>query len=402
MRAFNDFEAKNVKFLVNKGIKFTTIQITKTGRDKSILDATAPVRTYFLEHNVHNYAYQPKGKEYKVFKHAVILSQCEAFETLISLYRPETKKGDPRLWVLNFKKHIGPNEIFSIISYDEDLFIINLSQVDIQAAYESCICTPLKDLISEMTLKGNPIADELFGMIKDRLGHWVLSEVSADTGIGRTVESVLGIAMNDSKAPDFKGIELKSKRYNAKVRNTLFTQTPNWNLSRIKNGRKIVDLYGYASADDPIKRMHVTLRSHNPNPQKLALNVNVAKALLEANEYTENEKFNGKNKKYKKVRDVAVWQLLTLHERLITKHHETFWINVENRIECGKEYFRVKDIVHTKNPIVPQFDTLLDQGSITVDFLLNRRTGGDTYSFKIASKARPLLFPESETLIINP
>ena len=44
-----------------------------------------------------------------------------------------------------------------------------------------------------------------------------------------------------------------------------------------------------------------------------------------------------------------------------------------------------------------QFDVLLDQGLITVDFLLCRDSGGDTYSFKIKGKARRLLFPESET-----
>ena len=57
--------------------------------------------------------------------------------------------------------------------------------------------------------------------------------------------------------------------------------------------------------------------------------------------------------------------------------------------------------MHTKNPISSQFDILLDQGLITVDFLLCRKTGGDTYSFKINSKARPLLIPQSETYIIN-
>jgi hypothetical protein len=41
------------------------------------------------------------------------------------------------------------------------------------------------------------------------------------------------------------------------------------------------------------------------------------------------------------------------------------------------------------------------QGKITVDFLLCRDSGGDTYSFKVGKKDRALLFPESETYIIN-
>lgn len=54
-----------------------------------------------------------------------------------------------------------------------------------------------------------------------------------------------------------------------------------------------------------------------------------------------------------------------------------------------------------KNPIPSQFDILLEQGKITVDFLLCRDSGGDTYSFKVGKKDSALLFPESETYIIN-
>lgn len=228
--------------------------------------------------------------------------------------------------------------------------------------------------------------------------YWLPSEVMADTGIGRTVESCLGIHMNSDKAPDYKGIELKSKRAVAKVRNTLFTQTPNWKISTLKNAREICAKYGYYQYDDGVKRMHVTLKALHPNPQHLALNVNLLADLLEANEYNPIANEDGT---YKKVNDVVVWQLMTLHQRLLTKHRETFWIDVENKIEKDKEYFRVKDIVHTKNPIVSQFDILMEQGHISVDFLLCRRTGGDTFSFKIDGKSRPLLFPQSETYVIN-
>ena len=98
----------------------------------------------------------------------------------------------------------------------------------------------------------------------------------------------------------------------------------------------------------------------------------------------------------KTVEDVAVWHLIQLHDRLLTKHHETFWIEVENMMDDGKEYFRYKQIEHTKNPNVSQFDILIEQNIITIDMLLQRPSGnGDTYSFKIKKKGMPLLFPES-------
>lgn len=98
----------------------------------------------------------------------------------------------------------------------------------------------------------------------------------------------------------------------------------------------------------------------------------------------------------RKVEDIAAWRLVKLHQRLQIKHHETFWIEVENEMNNGKEYFRYKQIEHTKNPNVGQFDVLLEQNIITVDLLLGRPSGhGDTYSFKIKKKGMPLLFPES-------
>lgn len=50
--------------------------------------------------------------------------------------------------------------------------------------------------------------------------EWMPAEILADTGIGRTVETVLGIEMNASQSSDYKVIELKSHRKASRVRNT--------------------------------------------------------------------------------------------------------------------------------------------------------------------------------------
>lgn len=397
MRQFNDFEARNVRFLVNKSIEFATIQITETGYYKSILDATAPVRAYFKEKAVHDYELQLQGTEHKVLKPTVILTESSLVSTSCSLYRPNTKNGDPRMWIYNSKDYILPDNIFAIIAYNDVLYIINLSLIDIERSVSLEIHTPLKDLIRCISAIQSSVSNELLGHIVEKMSDWLPSQILADTGIGRTVEHYLGIDMNPSKEPDYKGIELKSKRQTAKVRNTLFTQTPNWGLSRFKNAKDICDKYGYDQHGDGIKRLHVTLSASKPNQQHLGLNVNQTADLLEANEYL----MEMQDGRYPKVSDVVVWRLLQLHNRLLTKHHETFWIDVDNKIRNGIEYFRVKQIEHTKNPIASQFDVLLDQGLITVDFLLCRKTGGDTYSFKIKNNARSLLFPQSETYVIN-
>lgn len=393
MREYNAFEKRNVEFLVNKQIAFSTIQITETGFKKSILDATAPVRTYLLENGIHDYEAQLQGPEHKRLVESFILTDFEVFKTEASLYRPITKKGDPRIGFRKLNKFVKPDDIFALIAFQKTLYVINLSCTQIQKAFDSPLVNPLRDLIAEMNGIAVSVAQELLALIRQKMGGWQPAEILADTGIGRTVESVLGIQMNASKQPDYKGIELKSCRERAKVRSSLFTQAPKWELSKFKSGREIVERYGYVPKGYNHKALHVTLSTQKPNPQGMALNVNHARELLEANEYELGQNAKGA---FGKRSDIAVWRLLTLHNRLLTKHRETFWLEVDSKQVGGRELFRVKQVEHTKNPLASQFDTLLEQGKITVDFLLARNSGGDTYSFKIGRRDRELLFPESE------
>ena len=397
MREFNTFETRNVRFLVNKQISYATIQITATGIKKSILDATVPVRTYFVDNGIHDFEKQSQGQEHKRYVDSFIFNKFEIIATRTSFYRPNTKKGDPRIWVSKIDKYASPDDIFAFIAHNGQLYIINLTTTNIEKIYGQRIENPIRDLIDTINGVATSVSQELLCLIRNKMSDWIPSDIMADTGIGRTVEKVLGIPMNASKQPDFKGIELKSKRERSQVRNNLFTQAPLWELSRLKSGKDIVARYGYVPQGYDHKTLHVTLSALHPNAQGLGLNVEFSKNLLEANEYEKQ----GVNGGVKKIDNVSVWQLMDLHQRLLTKHRETFWIDVDTKFRNNKEFFRVTTIEHTKKPIPSQFDTLLEQGKITVDFLLCRRTGGDTYSFKIGNREKMLLFPESKTYIIN-
>ncbi len=396
MRPYNAFETRNVKFLVDQQVEFATIQITATGLKKSILDATAPVRAYFKEKGVHDYDLQAQGPQHKRTVDTYILTDSSCHLTKTSLYRPVTKKGDPRLWVnkVHNVEFLHADDIFAFIAHNGLLYTLNLSTVDIPNVFQSPIDSSLKDLIVEISNNKSSISNELLGLIKDKMTDWMPVEILADTGVGRAVETILGIEMNPSKAPDYKGIELKSHREASRVRNTLFTQSPEWEISKLKSGRAIVDKYGYIPEGYEHKSLHITLSANRPNPQGLGLLIQPQYGRLEADEFSQMPLEDGT---FRKIDDVAAWNLIKLHERLLTKHRETFWIDAETKIDNGREYFRCTKILHTKNPIPTQFDVLLEQGMITVDFLLCRRSGGDTYSFKIKSAARSLLFPESDT-----
>ncbi len=384
MRPFNSFEQENIKFLVNHNVKFTQVEVTSTGLKKGILDSTTPMRAYFLENGIHDYSEQQQGTEHKVVSRAVILTDTTKKETRVSFYRPNTKKGDPRMWIYGLGSFSKASDIHVLFKYEDALCSVNITRIDIEKCFASPIITPLQEIIKAIYIEGNVVSEELLARFRSVRGQWFESEVAADTGIGRTIESFLGISMNSDKTPDYKGIELKSHRDKRRSRkNVLFTQTPDWDISSLKSGRQIVEKYGYHTEEGK-KTYQNTVQCGIPNAQFLLLNVNEPDERLEL------------QAQMKKLEDVAAWRLMKLHQRLLTKHHETFWIEVENERSNGKEYFRYKQIEHTKNPNVGQFDVLLEQNIITVDLLLCRPSGnGDTYSFKIKKKGMPLLFPES-------
>jgi len=402
MRPFTAFEIRNMEYLVNHSIKFTQVQITATGLKKSILDATTPMRVYFKENKVHDYELQPKGQNYKVSIPTHILTGFKDIITQTSLYRPETKDGDPRLWIYRLKETTEADDIHAIIAQNpKELYVINLTKVDIVDLCESSIESPVKDLVELISKHEDLIAEELLQKLMDFQGKWIDTDLRADTAIGRQVEALLGIPMNGRAEPDYKGIELKSFRSRRpNIKKNLFCKVPDWDISYLKSGAEIVDKYGYFSKG--IKSYRNTLSCKSPNSQNLRLNMNYPDNLLEIEEDSIIEPNS-----FRKVADVAVWRLLTLHQSLLTKHHETFWIEVDTRFgDYGQEQFMFNKIEHTRNPIVSQFDILLEQSMITVDLLLGRpktdsttgepKKGGDAVSFKIKKNAAGLLFPHTE------
>ena len=98
--------------------------------------------------------------------------------------------------------------------------------------------------------------------------------------------------------------------------------------------------------------------------------------------------------------DFVVWTLEKLHNRLLDKHAETFWVSAESILINGREHFLYTDVEHTKKPIIAQFDLLLEQGLITVDHLIKRNSKGKVVEkgplFKIKPSSLNLLFPPSE------
>ena len=94
------------------------------------------------------------------------------------------------------------------------------------------------------------IGKDRFGELLSKLQYvaakgWIATMRRGDTGVGYTLETLLGIRANSSRKPDFKGIEIKASRVRGSGKKiTLFSKTPAWGA-----GGRVGLLNDYGSFD---------------------------------------------------------------------------------------------------------------------------------------------------------
>jgi hypothetical protein len=387
MRQLSSIEIDKIKLLTEKSVELCLIEPTENGLKKSIMDATGSVRAYLKSNKVHNYEIQKQGPDNKIQVPSYLIAPEGLIKSVASLYRPNTKKGDPRIWFKGLGQYVNANDVFGVIYFGNELYVLNITQLDVKKLLSNLILNPLQELVNEINLISNEVSDELLQLLNEIASRGpVPAMLRADTAIGRTLETLLGIDINSSKSPDYKGIELKSFRDKRGTRKTLFAQVPDWKDSKFNSSLDILDNFGYSRGND--FKLYCTVSSIVRNSQGLQLKMD-----SKLNQLLENsDKSN--------IGDFVVWGLETLHKRLLQKHNETFWIAADSIFDDGKEYFQYKKVEHTRKPIVTQFDILLDQGIITLDHLIKRTPSGGASEkgplFKIKPKALNLLFPPSK------
>lgn len=388
MRQLSAIEVDRLKILTQNSVELTLIEPTLTGLEKSIMDATGMVRMFLKSKGIHDYEFQKQGQENKVLRTAFFINVNGLTNSVASLYRPNTKKGDPRIWFKGLGEYAKANDILALFHLDNNFYVLNVTQLDLRKLIEGFTQNPLKELVSEINSLSSIVAEELLIRLKEIANRGAIPALlQADTAIGRTLETLLGISINSSKQPDYKGIELKSYRDKKGNRKNLFAQVPDWELSKFKSSAEILNEFGYKRGEDFKLYCTVSAIVRNSQGLKLKLDSDVRRLIENSEKAT--------------IGDFIAWNMETLHRRLLEKHNETFWIGTDAIIIDGKEHFIYKKVEHTKKPILSQFDILLEQGIITLDHLIKRTTNGKVVEkgplFKIKPNALNLLFPPSNS-----
>lgn len=386
MRQLSNDELSKIEFLTSKQIEVALIEPTKTGLGKSIMDATSSVRDFLKLKNIHDFSTQRQGPASKAVVDTMIIDTEQTIVTRTSLYRPITKRGDPRIWISKIGSFCSAGDILAVSSFEDRLWIFNLTTLPLRNLF--AVQSPFKTFVDMYLAEEREVSNELVEKIRviAQKGY-IKSPFKGDTAIGRLLETELGIAINSSKDPDYKGIEIKSSRAERQNRKNLFAQVPDWDISIVKSSRAILDRYGYLR--DGVKRLYCTVTSRQFNPQTLRLKVDSNNGLL-----TEYSSRDG---------DVVSWRFSNLEQRLLTKHKETFWVEALSKIEDGQEYFKFVKIEHTKDPLASQLGILIHQGQVSLDHLIKEKGASAVEKgpiFKLKQDSLSLLFPPSEVYVL--
>ena len=181
-------------------------------------------------------------------------------------------------------------------------------------------------------------------------------------GIGRTFEEQIGIKENTLDTPDYKGIEIKTKRNNSKSYINLFNMTPKgkepYEIKRLNHK------YGYP--DREFKSLNVLQESVYCN-QRTWIGSKY-QFMLQINQQSE--------KIYLCIFDIygdliekeTYWDFNTIQEKLNKKLTNLAFIKASNKYINQKEYFHYNEInIYTlKN--FQTFISLIEQGIIRVTF----------------------------------
>ena len=236
--------------------------------------------------------------------------------------------------------------------------------------------------------------------IKDR--GYIKSHRHHDTGIGKTLEDLLGITENNIAGPDFSIYELKSSRKDSVSMLTLFTKTP-----RPKGANKrLLEAFGYTQrkmskhkqtnlvgkdVDDgyiPLedKELHVTVNPITPNSVGLIL------------EITDDRLIIGNDKGVE-----AYYDKTTLKDTFESKYHNLVYVLAESRGGKGQEQFWFNEAYLLENFGFDNFTSLVEEGLLKIDIRIGHYPDGRIHDhgtgFRILPKYLPKCFATMKRLL---
>jgi hypothetical protein len=212
---------------------------------------------------------------------------------------------------------------------------------------------------------------------------WIETKRKGDTGVGHTLESLLGLEENNISTPDIEGHELKAKRNRkSPSRQTLFTYEGDWCMSNTS----FLNKYGYLHSNLLETSGNMTV-SCKPNVHDVYLNTDCKKSL----------KLKGLNEE-----TIISWEWEKLVERFIRKFPKAIQVTADTKKINGVEHFHYTTAMLFSGGSKKAFKKYASNGCIISELRL--RTDG-YYSprnrgtaFRIAQSKFDYLFDSVQTI----
>ena len=191
---------------------------------------------------------------------------------------------------------------------------------------------------------------------------FVKTHRSGNTGIGKTLEDLLGIEENNFPGPDGITTELKSARKNSKSMLTLFTKSPDphgINSKLLKN-------FGYPGENGKL-HLHSTIN---------ALEFNTLKGKTGFKIEIKDGQINIASK-LKNI--VPYWKKETLQKSFEKKYKELLYVKAESEGSDSNEKFHFNEAWLMKGFDFDNFVKLLKNGEIKVDIRIGQYEDGSPH-----------------------
>lgn len=224
---------------------------------------------------------------------------------------------------------------------------------------------------------------------------WIKTHRPGPTGIGKTLEDLLGIQENNIDGPDFGDYELKSCRLGSNSMLTIFTKTPQPQGA----AHTLRTTFGYISNvyDNPEKVLHSTLSADRYVPvantgHSLKISCSTEKISIVAED----------NREY------AYWTREQLKIAFEKKYKNKFvYAKAISRGIGSDEEFKFIDAYEVSGFDYKAFVSLLEQGKIYIDLRIGQYHGGakngQTHDhgtgFRIKESDQPLLFFNQKCIV---
>ena len=148
MRPLTELETLNENYLRERGILYAKVLMTENILSHHIFDATQSIDRFLKDEGIHDFNQQNHGEKKYITTHLLTFKEEEIIHT--SVYKA-AKRGDKRMWFgAEILPTTSPNDIYMMISKACELYILNMSRIDIAFCCTTEFDNPIKRIMKEV------------------------------------------------------------------------------------------------------------------------------------------------------------------------------------------------------------------------------------------------------------